>query len=236
MNQVFDPLNLFILAIAIVIFFKLRAVLGRRTGNERPPVDFTLPRRAENRSGGEPSNPPRTENTVNPPVSSAEPAEPIWSGFAEEGTPLAQNLQRISEIDSHFSPRTFLEGAKLAYEMIVTAFAQGDKSTLKNLVSREVFDGFANAIDNREKAGEKMESRFVGIDKASILSAEIAGKRALVTVKFQSQLISSTVNRAGDILDGDPKHIREVTDVWTFERDVSSRDPNWRLIATETPT
>ena len=96
-------------------------------------------------------------------------------------------------------------------------------------------DGFAGAIDNREKAGEKVDSRFVGIDKADLVSAELTGRRAVVTVKFVSELISATTNRAGAVIDGDPKQIREITDVWTFERDVGSRDPNWKLVATESP-
>jgi predicted lipid-binding transport protein (Tim44 family) len=228
MNQVFDPLNLLILAIAVVIFFKLRSVLGRRTGHERPPVDFGLPKRAENRNMGDVTPPIGRE----PPPAPAEPAEPVWTGFADKGTPLAENLEKIVDADPRFSPKSFLEGAKLAYEMIVTAFAQGDKSSLKNLLSREVYEGFAGAIDAREKAGEKMESRFVGIDKADIVSAEMSGRRVMVTVKFISQLISATLDRAGEVIDGDPKQIREVIDVWTFERDVSSRDPNWRLVAT----
>jgi len=235
MNQVFDPLNLFILAIAVVIFFKLRSVLGRRTGNERPPVDFTLPKRAESRSLGDKPSPVGPETLPNG-TAPAEAPEPVWTGFAAPGSPLAQNLEKIFAADTKFSPRAFLEGAKLAYEMIVSAFAQGDRQSLKNLVSREVFEGFAGAIDDREKAGEKMDSRFVGFDKADIVSAELAGKRVQVTVKFISQLISATLNRAGEVIDGDPKQIREVTDVWTFERDVSSRDPNWRLAATEEQT
>jgi predicted lipid-binding transport protein (Tim44 family) len=228
MNQVFDPLNLFIFAIAVVIFFKLRSVLGRRTGHERPPVDFNVPKRTESPVVGETNQ----NSGYEPASSSTEPAEPVWTGFAEAGSALAENLEKIANADPRFAPRSFLEGAKLAYEMIVQAFAQGDKSNLKTLLSREVYEGFAGAIEAREKAGDKMESRFVGIDKANIVSAELLGRRSLVTVKFISQMISATFNRSGELIEGDPKEIREVTDVWTFERDVSSRDPNWRLVAT----
>jgi predicted lipid-binding transport protein (Tim44 family) len=232
MNHFFDPLNLFILAIAVVVFFKLRSVLGRRTGNERPPIDYTVARRTDTRQpaetfGGANREPlPQAQD-------SQKPSEPIWQGYAPEGSALARGLESIAVADSTFSPKSFLEGAKLAYEMIVSAFAQGDKSSLKNLVSKEVFDGFASAIDAREKAGEKMEQRFVGFDSADIAGAEIAGKRASVTVKFISQMITATLNKAGEIIDGDLKQIREVTDIWTFERDVSSNNPNWRLVATD---
>lgn len=244
MNEAFDPLNLLILAIAVVIFFRLRSVLGRRTGNERPPFD---PFAARRRNNGEDAKPGRPEeapgNVITLPrdrapeakPQDAEPAAPVWAGHAEDGSDLAKGLERINASDRDFTPASFLAGAKVAYEMVVTAFAQGDKPTLKNLLSREVYEGFAGAIDNREKAGEKLESRFVGIDKADLVSADLNGRKALVTVKFVSELISSTTNRAGEVIEGDPKQIREITDVWTFERDVGSRDPNWKLVATESP-
>lgn len=244
MNEAFDPLNLLILAIAVVIFFRLRSVLGRRTGNERPPFDPFAARRRNNGENGKAGRPeeasgnvitlPRDRSNEAKPQD-AEPAAPVWTGYAEEGSGLAKGLERIAAADRDFSPATFMAGAKVAYEMVVTAFAQGDKPTLKNLLSREVYDGFAGAIDNREKAGEKLDSRFVGINQAELVSADLSGRKAVVTVKFVSELISATTNRAGEVIDGDPKQIREITDVWTFERDTGSRDPNWKLVATESP-
>jgi predicted lipid-binding transport protein (Tim44 family) len=119
--------------------------------------------------------------------------------------------------------------------MIVEAFAKGDKAELKNLVSREVYDGFASEIDQRGKNGLKLDTKFVGFEKAEVAAAEMQGKRASVTMRFVSQLISATLDNSGAVVEGDPKEIREVVDVWTFERDVNSRDPNWKLVATETP-
>jgi predicted lipid-binding transport protein (Tim44 family) len=119
--------------------------------------------------------------------------------------------------------------------MIVQAFAAGDRPTLRNLLARDVLDGFLSAIDARDKAGNKLESRFVGIDKAEFAAADFKDRRASLTVKFVSELISATRNRAGDVIEGDPQEIREITDVWTFERDVTSRDPNWKLAATDVP-
>jgi predicted lipid-binding transport protein (Tim44 family) len=117
--------------------------------------------------------------------------------------------------------------------MIVGAFATGDKPSLKTLVSRDVYDSFASAIEQREKAGETVEQKFVGIDKAEIAAADLQNKRATVTVKFVSEMISATLDKHGEVIEGDPKEIREITDTWTFERDVTSRDPNWKLTATE---
>jgi predicted lipid-binding transport protein (Tim44 family) len=241
MNQAFDPLNLLILAIAVVIFLRLRSVLGKRTGNERPPFDPYAGRPAEARTPAEEASgnvvtlPQAKRTSAKEPVEPA-PAKPIWQGVAEEGSPLARGLEKLAASDSQFSITVFLEGAKVAYEMIVSAFAQGDKAALKNLLSREVFDSFTRAIEQRDKAGETLEQKFVGIDKADLVAADVRGRKASLTVRFVSELISATRSNTGDVIEGDPKEIREITDMWTFERDVGSRDPNWKLVATEAPT
>ena len=236
MNHVFDPLNLLILAVAVVIFFRLRGVLGTRTGHEKRYDPISTPDTVE--PGRRPSkrdNVVRLPDRGESPVATGieEPAQPVWHGYAADGSAAAAGLEAIAQADEDFSPAEFVQGARAAYEMIVTAFADGDKSTLKPLLSREVFDGFAGAIDQRKKLGHTLESRFVGINKADIETAGLAGHRATITMKFVSELITATRDRDGAVVDGDPSTIQEITDVWTFERDVSSRDPNWRLIATE---
>jgi predicted lipid-binding transport protein (Tim44 family) len=234
MSQPFDPLNLLILGIAVVLLFKLRSVLGTRTGNERryDPIQReqqqTELRREDNVIHMPGREPARADGEAG-----AEQGAPIWQGYAEPGSPAAGGLERIAAADPSFSPRSFLEGARIAYEMIVSAFAEGDKKALKPLLSRDVFDGFSAAIDTRQKNGETQESKFVGIDNSEIVTAELSGKKASVTVRFIADLISATRNRAGEVIDGDASRVRQITDVWTFERDVSSRDPNWRLVSTE---
>jgi predicted lipid-binding transport protein (Tim44 family) len=234
MSQPFDPLNLLILGVAVVLLFKLRSVLGTRTGNERryDPVQRdqqqTDLRREDNVIHMPGREPARSDGDT-----AGEEAAPIWQGYAEPGSPAAGGLEKIAGADPSFSPRSFLEGARIAYEMIVSAFAEGDKKALKPLLSREVYDGFAAAIDSRQKNGETLESKFVGIDNSQIVAAELAGKKASVTVRFIADLIAATRSRAGEVIDGDATRVRQITDVWTFERDVSSRDPNWRLISTE---
>jgi predicted lipid-binding transport protein (Tim44 family) len=121
----------------------------------------------------------------------------------------------------------------MAYEMIVSAYADGDRKTLKSLLSREVFDGFVAAIDEREARGETVRSNFVGIEKANIIQAEMKGTEANVTLRIISQLISATLDKDGQVVEGDLVEVTDVNDVWTFARDTRSRDPNWRLIATE---
>jgi predicted lipid-binding transport protein (Tim44 family) len=235
-----DPLNILLLAVALVVFWRLKAVLGTKTGTEKPPLDPFETKRSEAQKGRKSTETvlqfPQNGPGPAPSDSEHEPPPPVWAGYAEPGSGLAASLEQISEADSTFTPRSFVDGAKMAYEMIVDGFAKGDKAALKNLLSKDVFEGFARAIDERQAQGQRVESRFVGIDKATIQSASlVGGKKATITIAFVSELITATYDKAGEVIDGDPKEIREVTDVWTFERDVTSRNPNWKLVATEAP-
>ena len=152
--------------------------------------------------------------------------------MATEGSDVTQKLQVIAQVDRTFDPKHFMTGARAAYEMIVTAFAEGDRKALKQLLSREVFESFSAAIAERERNQKTVDFKFVGICSAEIIDAEVVAKMANITVKFVSDLITATRNREGEVIDGDPSQIRDVTDVWTFARDLSTRDPNWRLVAT----
>jgi predicted lipid-binding transport protein (Tim44 family) len=152
---------------------------------------------------------------------------------AETGSAIAAGLDAIAAADSEFDPKHFLTGARAAYEMIVTAYAEDDRRTLKNLLSREVYDGFDAALTEREQRGETVESKFVSIDSADITSAELRQKNVQVTVRFVSQLITTTRDKGGAVIDGSAEKVTDITDVWTFARDVTSRDPNWKLVATE---
>lgn len=237
MDSIFDPFNLLLLGIALVIFWRLRGVLGGRTGNERPPFDPYAASKAE-----APVAPDKASGTVlrfpkesdGSPVGAApEPPQPAWTGYAPEGSALATDIIKLTESDPAFSPKSFVDGAKLAYEMIVDAFAKGNKAALKDLLSGDVMDSFSSAIDGRNAAGQTVELRFVGIDKAKFTAIELNGKRASVTMKFVSEIISVTKAQDGSVTDGDPTEIRKITDVWTFERDVASRNPNWKLAATQ---
>jgi predicted lipid-binding transport protein (Tim44 family) len=233
MNGTFDILTLLFLVIAVVIFLRLRSVLGRRTGNERPRYD---PYSAQDANG----KPVRDNIVTLPRGEPARPAEAIdeatfarrLKDVAPENSDIAQKLTAIAQQDRSFDPKHFMQGARAAYEMIVTAFAQSDRKTLRQLLSREVFDSFSLALDEREKAGETVDFKFVGISKAEINDAELLGRAAHITVKFVSELITATRNAAGEVVDGDASQIREVTDIWTFARELSARDPNWRVVAT----
>ena len=156
--------------------------------------------------------------------------------LAAGNSALARGLIDIAKADPKFEPGDFTRGAKTAYEHIVMAFAEGNRGVLKDLLSPDVFEGFAEAIDQRAARKETVEQTFVGIKSAEITDAELRGPTALVTMTFVSELISATRNAALDIISGDPKRIKEVTDIWTFARDVNATTPNWRLVATRAAT
>ncbi len=174
-------------------------MLGQRTGNERPPFDRTA---ARNALGGA-----QDKNVVTMPgkvidqaplAPTAEPAPPSdrWKGLTEPGTALAQGLDAIVDKDSTFDPRHFISGARGAYEMIVLAFANGDRRALRDLLSSEVYDSFDAAIKEREKNEQKTETRFVSIDKAELVGAELRDRTAQLTVRFVSQMISATRDKS----------------------------------------
>lgn len=240
-NAVLDIYTIIFLALAVFIFVRLRSVLGQRTGRERPPYD---------RYSRDTARPPQApadnvvtlpeRNTVNPgapPPPAAEDAEPVayrWEGVAPEGSAVAAALDEMARLEPDFDAKHFLSGAKAAYEMIVSAFAGGDRRMLKDLLAKDVYDNFAAAIADRESRGETMESRFVAISRADLEQAVVRGRSGELTVRFVSQLISVTRDRDGSVVDGSPDTVADVTDVWTFARELGTRDPNWKLIATET--
>jgi predicted lipid-binding transport protein (Tim44 family) len=229
-----DIYTLIFLVLAVVIFFKLRGVLGQRTGSERPPFDPFSRRTAAKPEAN--SNDKVVQLPVKPgqaPVQAPQDIVPDVPPLFSPDTPVGAGLAAIRAADPSFNDRQFIDGARTAYEMIVTAFARGDTEALKPLLGREVFDGFASAIADRQSKGETVEFNFVGLDKAEIVEAGLKGNQAQVTIRFTSKLVSATRDKDGKVVDGDPVLTTDVTDIWTFARDTSSRDPNWALVATE---
>jgi predicted lipid-binding transport protein (Tim44 family) len=227
-----DIYTIIFLALAVFIFLRLRSVLGQRTGSERPPYDRAAPNVLQRDNNVVPM--PGSVIDQPPPLPSKDvtPSSDRWKGLAEPGTALAQGLDAIVAQDSSFDPRHFISGARSAYEMIVLAFANGDRRALRDLLSSEVYESFDAAIKDRERHEQKTETRFVSIDKAEIVGAEARDRSAQVTVRFVSQMISVTRDKAGTIVDGNPDKVADITDVWTFARDTASRDPNWKLVGT----
>ena len=231
MSGFFDVYSIIFLVIAIVIFMRLGSVLGRRTGNEPAPTDPRVKATpTASRNDNVVSLPPRDRTAAN-----STDATDFGSieRHAPPGTPLHAGLVAVATAMPTFDINHFLDGAKMAYEMIVTAYADGDRATLKNLLAPEVFDGFEAAIAEREAKGERAELTFVGLQEAKITAAELDGRTAKLTLRFVADLISSTKDRNGNVVQGDATEVQTIRDAWTFARDVTARDPNWKLVATE---
>lgn len=225
-----DFITMFFLVAAVLIFWQLRGVLGRRTGNEKPPYDPYTAREAQTQLGENDDSKvvtlPKREVSEENRFADIDAAAPVGSK-ANDG------LRQILERDPNFNAKQFIQGARSAYEMIVMGFADGDRNTLRSLLSSEVYEGFDAVITEREQRGEVNKSTFVGINKAVFTDAGVSGNEAYVTLKIESQLISATYGADGNLVDGDPESVGDVNDVWTFARDLRSKDPNWKLVATE---
>jgi predicted lipid-binding transport protein (Tim44 family) len=204
--------------VALFLILRLRSVLGRRTGNEQRRDPFA--QRASTAADKVVALPQR------PPASPASPPQPAAADSVASG------LARIRAADPGFDPEQFLPGARAAFEMIVAAFAAGDKGQLRPLLSDEVFGRFATAIDERDAAKETLETRILRLKTAEIVGAALAGRTAQVTLELVSDQVNVLRAHDGSIVDGNPDSAVEKTDFWTFARDTRSADPNWVLVAT----
>ena len=190
-------------AIAGFFLYRLYTVLGRRTGHEPEPGSIQKPQEAIDA----PKEGPR----------------PAFTG------PAAAGMEAIRRVDKSFDPDEFLNGAKGAYEMIVTAFAEGDRDTLKRFTASNVYDRYEKAIAAREVKDQKQVTDIVRIAQAEIESAELVGKTARVKVHFEADLATVVTDKDGQTIEGDASQIVTTTEGWTFERDAGARDPNWVL-------
>ncbi len=203
--------------IALFVGLRLYAVLGQRTGHEQQPVIR-----------------PETPTEAKPvaPVADvpANPAEP--SGLAyEKGA--AAGIGAIIAADPNFDVARFIEGAQAAYRMTLEAFWKGDREELAFLANDEVRGAFGSAIDAREAAGETLDNRLVAIERATIEDARLGGKVAEIEVRFDAFIAAVTRNKAGEVVAGSMSDAVPTKDLWTFQRDLKSRDPNWRLVETD---
>jgi predicted lipid-binding transport protein (Tim44 family) len=211
----------FFAMVALFLVLRLRSVLGKRTGNERRrPDPFSGPQPVPGRKDA--------DNVITLPDRAGERAE------TPATDPLAAGIAAIRAADRGFKEQEFLSGARAAFEMILGAFAAGDAAALRPLLNDEVYANFAQEIDRRQRAGEKLENRIVRMRAADIVEARMDGRMALVTVKFVTEQINVLRDDKGVPLPGQSSEPAEVIDLWTFARDTRSRDPNWLLVATGT--
>ncbi|MBO0332739.1 Tim44 domain-containing protein [Sneathiella sp. CAU 1612] len=225
MDNGFQFLDIILLAaVAGFIFLRLRSVLGRRMGHEQSPPEEKARRPVEGHKGDF-EDKPVEDNVVLLGDKTGADASPFHD------TPLMRTLGDIRRIDKTFDQRTFVEGAQAAYEAIVVAFARGDRETLKVLLSETVYENFENSIQDREDRNEIMSTDIVAVHSAEITDAILEGKDAEITIRFEAEMISMTKNEEGIVVAGDPQP-HTVQELWTFARNLKSRNPNWLLITT----
>ncbi len=203
--------------VAAFLVLRLRSVLGRRQGFEQPPAE------------------PVQADAVRP-VAAAGPvidgtADPDRSrDLPDPASPPGQALMRMTRVDGGFHPARFLDGAEAAFRIIVAAFAAGDRAGLRPLLSDDTFRAFEGAISAREAAGESQRTEIRSINHAAIEQADLRGSIASITVRFVSDQVNITLGRDGNPVAGTDA-VTEITDLWTFERDLNAPDPTWRLVA-----
>ena len=216
---------IFFAMVAVFVILRLRSVLGRRMGHEqrdeapKPP----MPARAD-AAGAEAE---AESNVIQLPGRNGQQVP--------KDTPLGAGLTQIKLADARFDAAQFQENSKAAFEYIVMAFAEGDAAKLKPLLSKDVFDGFAAAIAARAEQGHTLTTTLVRIKDAELTDAVMNGRTAAITVRYVTEQINVTRDGDGKVVDGDADRITEAVDIWTYERNTRASDPNWILVATETP-
>jgi predicted lipid-binding transport protein (Tim44 family) len=215
------PIDIVLFAmIAVFLVLRLRSVLGRREGFERPP-EAVPPAGPVARNMGPRSDGPVIDGT----------AEPVRArDLPDPASPPGQALARMAQVDRGFAPARFLDGAEAAFRIIVAAFAAGDRAGLRPLLSDETYRAFEGAIASREAAGQTQRTEIRAIASATIEQADLRGTIADITVRFVSDQVNVTLGADGNPVAGTDA-VTELTDLWTFERDLTSADPTWRLVA-----
>ena len=213
--------------VAGFLVLRLRSVLGRRQGFERPPQAENRPAGYDPRGGARPANDGLSEEAAPPAPAAASGRHTV----PDRRSPAGQALSRIAAVDASFDPSRFLDGAEAAFRMIVQAFAAGDRGTLRALLSDDAYAGFAKVLDAREAAGERQRTELRAVNEVAIEAADLRGTVADVTVRFVTDQVNMTTGRDGEVVSGSDA-ITELTDLWTFQRDLSSADPTWKLVGT----
>jgi predicted lipid-binding transport protein (Tim44 family) len=226
MGDGFQALDIILFAmIAAFLVLRLRSVLGKRTGHGKRPPDGTTESRRESHSD---------DNVVELPDRNTDTSDPVFEDI-DPDDPIAAGLTEVMIADPSFDLETFKGGATAAFEVVVQAFAEGDTKALRGLLNDEVLDNFSIAIEEREKAGEALETTVISIKNADIIEARIDGRTAFIAVKIVSEQVNVTRDKEGITIDGDENQITDITDLWTFARNTRARDPNWTLVETRSP-
>lgn len=214
--------------IAAGLIFWLRSILGTRDEDEPPQPKVRL----EIDNSGKIINLDAAEKESDKSALVTELAENSKGNMSIADRVTEEAVIEIAKIDREFDVYQFLQASQDAFVFIVESFADGDRETLKDLLGAEVYDAFDGAITAREKAGETMMAEIQAIEKSEICEARLEGKTAFVTVRFWAEEVTSTKDEDGNIVSGHPDKPIKMRDVWTFTRDLKSRDPRWFVVET----
>ncbi len=225
MNTILSPDLIFFLLVAIFLIIRLRSVLGRRTGNEKKPKDiFTY-----QDSILEPDKKKVLEvkEAIKRKTPLSLPEKKINNLKKSTG------LERIFYFDKNFSPKKFLEGAKIAFKSIIETYAKDEISKIKNLLSSNVFSAFSREIKSRVQKKHSLEHTLISLKSADIEKIHVKSSIADIVVKFVSEQVNLLKNKKGKILSGNDEYIENHIDYWTFSKDLKSTNPNWKLVVTK---
>lgn len=217
------PVDLILFAmVAAFLVLRLRGILGRRTGYERPPAPLGEP---------VPGEAPRTIDTTAEDAADGRALPAPSRDLPAPASPAGQALTRIRQVDPGFEPAAFLDGAEGAFRMIVTSFASGDRETLKGLLAPDVYADFEAAVTAREQAAETQRTEVVAFRESTIVEADLRGTFATIGVRFVTDQINLTTGQNGILVAGSEAVI-ETIDIWSFARDLAAADPTWLLVGT----
>ena len=215
-------LQIFILAaVAIFLFWRLRAVLGSRDGFEKTLNDIKDTRDVNN-----------APLVVDEKIENRQD-EDIFD-YVEESSKSADAFKKMKEFDNDFSVNKFVSGAKMAYEIILMAFEKGDLEKLKNLLEKKVLQSFKSVIDKRKKDGFVVDAKFIGMRDIRIINATFSQKTKIadVTLTFKSEITTVVKDSKGNIVEGHPDEIKKQKDTWVFTKNLSEKSPIWLLKST----
>ncbi len=227
MGDGFQYIDILLFAgIAIFLILKLGRTLGKRTGHETSADDLIQPMSESPNDKGDDKD---SVITLPSQRRRQEEADKQYSG---ENNPLSIGIAEIKKIDQNFDPLNFIDGANMAFEMVLKAFVEADGNSLKMLLAPNVYENFSTAIREREKSNQHIEDTLVGIEKSDILEVSLEEDVANVTIKFITKQVNILYDIDNNIIEGDPHKVIDVIDIWTFSRDMKSNNPNWTLVST----
>lgn len=194
-----------------ILFFWLFSILGKKNGNEKPSL-FDFDEEDEEQLQGKVIDWPKSQTTTDDSVKS--------------------KIDQLKHVDPNFSDHHFLTGAKAAFDMIVTAFATGDLAKLKSLLTKDLFQNFKTAVEEREEKGHRQHTKVESVKDLKIADAYYKSPYCFVTVRFQSEQLNVVYDKNDKAVEGDPDHYVMLEEDWTFRRNPKADNPNWVLVAT----